>query len=804
MKKYTTLFIISLLALLASGCIGTKHLKEGQYLLYNQKVDAPKEVSSDQLNNQFTQRHNSRIWKFPIAPYTYLYYSGLKRYDTVKYENRKDRINTKYTKKLNQAVSKENKTNRLLRKQEKKLDKINRTLEEGNLRMRWGEPIVVFDSTKVEKTRNNLEVFMHSNGWFLAETDYVVKYNNKIATVHYQIDEGSRYMIDTLFYSINDKAIESILVANNGSSYIEQGEYYSQDNLRKERNRLDILLKNNGYFDFSRQYIRFRVDSSGGNYGVKVQLQVLSPANLEKHKSFTVDSVNFSVDVSNIPKYLKLEPVVHRGVTFNFNNRYYSEKVLARRIHIKPGEVYSRQKTLDTQRELAGMDMFKFVNINYDSTANRFLANIFVSPLYRYQWTAETGLTVTRSLPGPFATISLKRRNVFKTLGILEVSGNIGVEGVAAASNPDDILASLEAGGMVSLSFPKFFLPITDETKQKLGFYNPKTIVSAGITFTDRPEYVRSNLSASNYYTWQPHRDLKYDIRLAEVALTRTNRLDSAYHQRLKELEQNGNNLINSFKPSFITNQRLTISQNKNNYGRTFENSTYLSLMLEPGGTLTNLLATDLFAKDSLETYAYLKLDVDFRKNLKTGRRKAFAIRIRSGIAYPYGDNGLLPYEKYFFSGGSISNRAWKPRRLGPGSYNHIEENGQLSYKFEQQGEIIIESSVEFRQKLVGFLEWAAFIDAGNIWTIDEDPSRPGSQFKFNKFYHEIAIGAGLGLRFDFSFFIIRFDTSVKIHDPAREKGKRLIFGPGFNDPPFDNNKLTEPIIYTLSIGYPF
>ncbi|MEN8251689.1 MAG: BamA/TamA family outer membrane protein, partial [Bacteroidota bacterium] len=733
MKNYFNPFVISLLAYLSFGCIGTKHLKEGEYLLYNQKVEAPKEVSKDELDNQYTQRHNSRIWKLPIAPYTNLYYSGLKRYDTTRYQAKKQKISNKFDQKIANAGSKEKKVRRLERKQESKLDKINKIIEEGNLRMRWGEPIVVFDSSKVKRTKRNLEVFMHSNGWLHAEADYAIKYNKKIATVNYSIEEGPRYVIDTLFYSIADKDVKSIVMDHQEKSLVKQGEHYSQDNLRNERIRIDELLKNNGYFDFSRQYIRFRIDSTGGNHSIKIQLQILSPSNLSAHKSFTVDSVNFNVDISGTQKHINPKPFVYKGVTYNFNERYYSEKVLGRRIHLKPGEVYSKQNTLDTQRELAGMDMFKFVNINYDSTANRFLANIFVSPLHRYQWTAEAGLTVTRSLPGPFASISLKKRNVFKTLGILELSGNIGVEGVAAASNPDAVLASLEAGGMVSLTFPKFFLPITDETKQKLGFYNPKTVVSVGVTFTDRPEYSRSNLSAANYYTWQPEQNLIYDFRLAEVALTRTYALDSAYHQRLKELELNGNNLINSFRPSFISNQRLTISHNKNNYGRTFENSSYLSLMFEPGGTLTNLWAKDIFAKDSLETYAYLKIDADYRKNIKTGKRKSVTFRVRSGIAYPYGENGLLPYEKYFFSGGSISNRAWKPRRLGPGSYNHVEEDGLVSYRFEQQGEIIFESSIEYRQKLVGFLEWAAFVDAGNIWTINEDPTRPGAQFQLNR-----------------------------------------------------------------------
>ena len=804
MKKNIKLSVILSLAFLASGCVGTKHLKEGEYLLYNQKINFTDKGINENLGKQLVQEPNSRIWFLPITPYTYVYYQGLKTYDSAKYDNNLIALNTKFDTKMAEPGISKNKHDRYKRRLSKKAGKINKRITEGNLLMRWGEPITVFDSTQTEKSRRNMEVYMKSHGWFLSDVDYAVNFENKLVKTNYAVAPGPRYKIDTLFYDIADTAIRKIVFEAMAESKLKIGEPYIQDNLSDERSRLDELLKNSGYFDFTRQYIRYRIDSTAGDHSVKIQLRILQPENLNHHKFFSLDSITFSVDAKNNLDDEKRNVFGYRGVTYNFYDRYYSEKVLARRIHLKPGEAYSKRNTLNTQRELAGMDMFKFVNINYDTTANRFRANIFVSPLHRYQWTAEVGLTVTQALPGPFASISLKQRNVFKTLGILEISGNIGVEGVAAASNPDDVLASLEAGANVSLTFPRFFLPISDETKQKIGFFNPKSILSGGISFTDRPEYTRSNLSGYNSYSWQPKLRTLVDFRLLEIALTRTNHLDSAYYERLKDLEQNGNNLINSFKPSFLSNQRLTRSVNKNNYGRGNNNSSYFSLMFEPGGTFTNLWARELFAKDSIEIYAYVKLDTDYRRIFGSNKQKSWAFRVRSGVAFPYGPNGLLPYEKYFFSGGSISNRAWKPRRLGPGSYNHIEEDGQVSYKFEQQGEIILESSLEFRQRLLGMIHWAAFVDAGNIWTINEDNSRPGSQFKFNKFYQEIAIGAGLGLRFDFSFFVMRVDASAKIVDPARPLGSRFILSSGFNDAPFDNPKFTEPVIYTLSIGYPF
>jgi outer membrane protein assembly factor BamA len=795
-------FLFIILFYLTIGCIGTKHLKEGEYLLYNQKITSAEKFDSEAIKRQLVQDHNSRIWFLPIAPYTYIYHKGLKNYDSAKYELKKLKITEKFEAKISKA-EKENKINRLQRRLNKKVGKENKNLDEGNLFMRWGEPIIVYDSTQTEKSRKNLDVYMKSNGWFMANSTYEVKYEKKTATVNYSIEPGPRYSIDTVIYDIADSTVSSIILSTQHESLIKPGMPYSQDELSEERVRIDELLKDNGYFDFSRQYIRFSVDSTVGNQQVLVQIRILKPLNHDTHRSFSIDSVIFVVSSNESLTKKKESQFLYQGVTYSFLDRYYSEKVLSRRIYLKPGDIYSKKNTLKTQRELAGMDMFKFVNVNYDSSGNNFIANIFVMPLKRYQWTAEAGLTVTQAVPGPFASLSLKQRNVFNTLGILEISGSIGVEGVSAASNPNDVLASLEAGANISLTFPKFFLPISDAMKRNLGFFNPKSTIQTGLSFTDRPEYTRSNLSAANFYTWQPKLNQVNEFRFLEVALVKTNRLDPAYLERLEDLEKNGNNLINSFKPSFISNQRFTRSVNINSYGRRFNNSSFFSLLLEPGGTFTNLWAREFFAKDSLEIYAYVKIDSDYRKIFASTKRKAWAFRVRSGVAFPYGENGLLPYEKYFFSGGSISNRAWKPRRLGPGSYNHIEE-GQVSYKFEQQGEIILESSLEFRQQIIGLLHWAAFVDAGNIWTIREDNSRPGSQFKLNRFYQEIAVGAGLGLRFDFSFLIMRFDVAAKVIDPARPLGKRFILSQGFNDAPFNNPKLTEPVVYTLSIGYPF
>ena len=293
-------------------------------------------------------------------------------------------------------------------------------------------------------------------------------------------------------------------------------------------------------------------------------------------------------------------------------------------------------------------------------------------------------------------------------------------------------------------------------------------------------------------------------FKLIDIGLIRTLKMDSTYMARLQELEDNGNNLINSFKPSVVSSMNLTSVTLTNNYGTSLEGSSYFSYSIEPGGTFTNLWGQSYFKERDLEIYAYMRFDIDYRRMLPGGKNKGWAFKIRSGVAMPYGPNNLLPYEKYFFAGGSISNRAWKPRRLGPGSFNHLNENEQVTYQFEQPGEIILETSLEYRQRLLKLVQGAFFIDAGNIWTIDKDLTRPGAKFEFKDFYKEIAIGSGLGLRLDFSYLLVRLDVGLKIYDPARPLGKRFILSDGFNDEPYHVKALTEPIIWTLAIGYPF
>ena len=803
---YFTFFTV---AILTSGCLGTQYLQEDEKLLYKHRIKGAKNVDKDDLGQLYVQEPNRQLPIIPFSPYVWFFYWGLDNYDLEKYEAEREAIRTKWNARIEEAKSK-NKTKKVVRferKKRKKIAKINKTIQEGNVLMRWGEPVSVYDSAKTGQSMARILLYLNSKGYFLSKVDTSVTVSDKKAKVTYHIDEGKPYILDTLFSQTGDSAITKLVKRYKSKSHLVKGENYDQSKLSKERERLDLLLKDHGYFDFSRQYVEFNVDTAFRDNGkVAIQTTINKPSKRGYHKVFHVDEVNFTTDADLTYLTDSLREVkTYKGINYRYHTPQYNVKILSRRVFIKKDSVYSKSNTFNTQRQLANLDHFRFINIHYDSSGGKLIANIYTSPLNRYQWTNEVGINVTQGFPGPFYNVSFKKRNVFRGLEIFEINGRIGIEGVAPATEINDVYASVEAGVNGTLTFPQFVLPISSEAKARLGRVNPKTRLLAGFTYTNRPEYIRENLNFSNTYSWQNQNQALFSFTATDVSIIQS-QLDSTFRATLKVLEDNGNRLINTFRPSFVSNMSFSATWNFNSYGLNFTNSAFFKAYIESGGTTLNIVGTEALEKDGLEYYKYVKLNLDYRKIHPANKNTNIAYRINAGIAKPYSDDKILPYEKYFFAGGSNGIRAWRPRRLGPGSYTPIDSTGEISvvnYDFEQQGEILLEGSLEIRKNLIGFIDYAAFVDAGNIWTIREDPSRPGSQFEFDRFYKEIAVGVGLGLRFDFSFLVLRLDAGLKVYDPSRSEKKRFILSDGFYDAPF-TPEAAESVVFNIGIGYPF
>jgi outer membrane protein insertion porin family len=813
-----SLLLLTILAFFLSGCLGTRFLKKDEKLLYRQTIKAPRGFNIDPLKLLYVQKTNRKIPLLPINSLVGMYYTGLRHYHPEKFTAKRDSLDKKYQRKIDATTSSTKKTNLQYRRQ-KKITALNAKVANGNNFMQWGEKAAVYDTAGANATLVRFNTYLFSKGYFLARTTYrTVEFKRRVDVI-YVVDAGAPYFYDSISSDIADTVVRKLLGKSKGLSLLKKGDQFDQDKITKERERIDLYLKDHGYYDFSRQYVNFDIDTSfnKAKHSVALRMDILNPTRHDYHKRFRVDSVKFTTDAGiNTGTRVKRQSKYYHDILFNFFDDRYSSKILSQRVFIRRDSLYSRSATLDTQKQLANLDAFKFVNVNYDTTGGKFIANIFSSPLDRYAWSNEAGMTVTQGFPGPYYNMSFKKRNIFRGLESFDVNGRFGFEGVASATEQGNIYRSTQASVNGTLTFPQFLFPLGQNAGYRFGKYNPKTKLLAGYTYTDRPEYQRSITTLSYTYTWENKKTTQYSFTASNLNIIRSQK-DSAFTALLDTLQKQGNNLINSFKPSFVSSMIFSITWNPNNYGNIQKSSFYLRAQVESGGTLFNLYSPKLITKEGLEIYKYLRASLDIRKNIIIDRNTVFAWRFNSGVAYSYGANHSLPYEKYFFVGGSNSVRAWRPRRLGVGSYpvqlnSNPQGDGKFDYKFEKPGEILLEGSTELRQKLFGFVSGAIFVDAGNVWTFkQQDPQPAGplvanytgnTKFKVGQFYKEIGVGTGFGLRFDFSFLVLRLDVGMKAYDPAREEGDRFVLNKVKFWGPYGTSR--EPVIYNVGIGYPF
>lgn len=842
MKRLFRLSQISLFAgIFLTSCLGSKFLKDDQHLLAKQKINGLSGALADDAKGLYEQEANSRILfgYYPFTHLAHLYKLGengwiFPGYDKQKAIAKRDSLEAKFDRKIADATS-DKRRQKLRNKKAKKYDKKNRKVKQGNQLMRWGETLAIYNHASTRLTREKIDLYLNSKGYFDATiridtTTYdslgpIGKAGRDIRNwvsgwfgkkdryinLEYDIALKDRYVIDSIQYDIKDTVLHALVMENIKESPLQKG-YYDQDILSQERDFIYDLAVNNGYYEFSKQFIGFELDSiqMGGDTLI-VREVIKNPPGKEQHKIFYLDSIVFITDASVSETFDRTEEK-YRDITFSFARNRYSKKVLEWRVPLEQDDPYSRDLTIETQRQLSYLDNFKFININYDTTGNYFVANIFTSPFDKYQTSSEFGLSRTQGRPGPFVNINLKNRNTFRTLEILSFDANAKLEdlrSVREESEFDGNYTSRQFGAEAAITFPQFLFPLGSYYKNKIGRFNPKTRLSLGFSFEDRvTEYRRATYRGTWTYSWQVRDQVRYRLTPLELSLTNTTITGQEFEDFLQELRDQNNPYALAFESAVVTSTAFQLDLSLGNYALN-QDGGFVRLNAELGGNLVDIVGKSFFG-DSLTTYQYAKTQIDLRKIERLTRKTNLAARLNVGLAYPYGANESMPYEKYFFAGGSSSIRAWKPRRLGPGAFGVFEEDSDgnptdaVDYRNEQRGELIIESSIELRQDLVGFLEGAVFIDAGNIWQVrnslvdaESDAEGDDGVFHFNEFMDEMAVGTGIGLRFDLQFLVFRVDLGLKLIDPAQKRGERFV-----GDEIFSNFNRNSEI--NIGIGYPF
>lgn len=734
------------------------------------------------------------------------------------------------------------KYNKLRAKYDEKVRKNETYYRKGNFLMRvMGEPPTYYNSKLTEATRIELEKYMKTQGFFQGTATFkvdTISKKNKTISVKYKVIENEPTLLDSITYQTDNKNIDSLLKKNK-TGFLKTKDRYSQSNIDKERARIEDVLQDNGYLHFGRQYVSVEVNIDSVRFQVNhltdLRIIINNPIKMDTialkkkiigsienkvsldemtgvHNSYTIKEVYFWTKIEDNEKIDTTNAIIFpsknpKNIKYTASSRIFSKKVLNNRIFVKNGDVFSRKQRNFTRSRLANLDMFKFVDIGLQEEKNAQITYyITVIPAENKILSAETGLNVTQNIPGPFLNLSLKNLNPFGGLEIWDNSILVGLDGQTAFTQNTSALRTVQIGLNSSLLLPQFFFPIK-KISRKLNKYNPKTTFLVGFNYTNRqPEYVRTNFRTAITYSIIPSEKRTYSLTLLDFNISSTPTKSKEFQAFLDELQSEGNPFFQSFRTALVTSSTFAYTYNETDTKNPNKNqkARYFKVTFEPGGTMLNLIKQKVTTANAtptifgLNTFKFVRLFADFHYNLPVSKNNKIAWRVFGGAAVPYGGSTTIPYEKFFFAGGSTSMRAFPARRLGSGSYNRIRKGAPD--RGEQPGNFILETNLEFRHHIWWFFNGALFADIGNTWALNDNSSRPGADFS-KDFYKEFAVGLGYGLRLDFNFLIVRIDAAIKTVDPSRKLGERYVLPEFSFKSPFSGS---NGINFVVGIGHPF
>lgn len=737
MRQSKYIYII-FLTVLMSACSVTKYVPDGGYLVDNVdvKTDAKrKDINTGNLKSYVRQKGNSRWFsavKIPLATYSL---SG--------------RDSTKW---------------------------INRTLKA------MGEPPVLYDSLRTVQSCNDLRAELRNEGYLSADVEVKTKRKGKKIDLTYILHPGDAYYINNVEYDIRDSVIARLLHTDNPANRkLKTGMKFNVDALDRERKRLTEIIVNKGYYRFHKEFITYRADSVAGskNIDVTLTLHLYRTNHIADtlHTCYTIRNVAYASGDAD-DDVIHLRPNVMKNNTFIESNDLYSSKDL--------------QKTYN---HFGRLQAIKYTNISFKEVPDSDMldCDIQISTNKPSTISFQPEGTNTAGDFGAAATLTYQNRNMFRGSEVfsIELRGAYeAIKGLEGYTNENFEEYSVET----RLMFPRFIAPFLSR-----GFRRRNTATSEVSLLYDlqnRPEYHRRVLSLAWRYKWNDtnHHD-KYQIDLLDLNYVFMPWISGKFREDYLDNANSRNAILRyNYEDLFIM---------KFGFGFSYNNGLYaLKANIETAGNLLNAGAGMLkFSKNELGMYKlfniafaqYVKGDFDYTHNIRFDYNNALVFHFGLGIAYPYGNSNILPFEKRYFSGGANSVRGWSVRGLGPGKYTG--RDGNIDF-INQTGDMKVDLNMEYRAHLFWKLNGALFVDAGNIWTLRSYEEQPGGVFKFSEFLKDLAVSYGWGVRFNFDYFILRFDFGMKAIDPAREDHRGHY--------PLLHPRLSRDLTFHFAVGLPF
>lgn len=669
------------------------------------------------------------------------------------------------------------------------------------VKYKLGKEPVLMSKVDLEYNKKVIQNYVENKGFFNADSKADSTRNGKKAKANYEIKLNNQYKIKSVVFPKDSILLSQEINKIKEKSLLKVGNPYDLDQIKNERTRIDATLKERGFYYFNENYLLVQVDSTVANHEVDLILKIKNDIPEKAKNQYTINNIfvypSFNIRRDTIASR-KMDTIQYNDLTIIDNKTVFRPIIFDKTLLFKKGDLYNRTTHNLSLNRLITLGTFKFVKNEFNESSvskNQLDAYYYLTALPKKSIQIETvAKTNSANYSGTELNINWSNRNTFKGAELLKISAFAGLE--IQVSGQNNGFNVYRFGGEASLTWPRFISPFNMTSGSA---YVPNTKASIGYEYQLRTQlYSLKTLNTSFGYIWKENERKEHDLKVLNIAFTSSNNVSDLYKAQIEE-NPSLQKVIDKqliFGTNYTYTYTNTMLPNKKNniYFRGGIDLSGNSLGLLLGANDYNNPKTILGVPFS----QYTKAEAEFRYYRNFNKETKLASRIIIGAGIPYGNSKELPFIKQFFIGGTSSIRAFRARSIGPGTFNGNETTN--SFLPDQSGDLKLEMNAELRGKIYGLVKGAVFVDAGNIWLLNESDEKPGAQFS-NDFLSQLAVGTGVGLRFDFNFLILRTDLAFPLRKPYLPKGEEWVIDEvDFGNGTWRKNNL----IFNLAIGYPF
>lgn len=625
--------------------------------------------------------------------------------------------------------------------------------------------------------------------------EVVPQKNDKKAKIAYTVSMNTLSTIDTVEYANFPKEADSLMQATRQQALIKEGDPFDVASLDAERNRISALFRNNGYYYYQPSYASYLADTLEQPGKVRLRFQLADNIPETARHKWYIGRLNVNIQKQFLEQ-LK-DSFTYRRLTIAFNGKKppIRARLLLSQMRLFPKQQYSYNAYLESADRLNSSGQYSSVQFAFtprDTTAQCDTLDMSVSCVLNkpYEFYVETNFSnKINGRTGPELVLGLKKMNAFRGGEVVDLNLH-GAYEWQTNGNGGSEYNSYEYGADLSVSFPRLLIPFMRPYRY---YVTPLTTARASMNVMNRPGYFKMHTASGEWtYQWQPSKTVKHEWSPLTLKYQHLTYITWAFDSIMVENPY----LLATMQDMLIPKMVYSYTYNSPQQMR---NPIFWNVTLSEAGNILSLgylAAGKKWGEEDKKLFKnayaqFVKLETDFTKTWQTGLKSQLVGHLSAGFVYSFGNSKVTPYSEQFYVGGANSIRAFPARGLGPGNYY----TDQDKYRFlDQTGDMKFLANLEYRFNLFGNLYAAAFLDAGNVWCLRDDGYRPGSQFKFKNILKEMAVGTGVGVRYDMEFLVLRVDWGVGIHMPY-DTGRS-----GY----YNIRKFKDGQTIHIAVGYPF